>query len=61
MRFTNLILSAVALLSAYAVAAPTPNGNIENRVPEAEAEPVEARKVYTSWYRATNIIGATDD
>jgi hypothetical protein len=51
MRFTNLILSAVALLSAYAVAAPTPNEQIEERTLRAEAEPVKARKVYTSWYR----------
>ncbi|ROV92299.1 hypothetical protein VSDG_07251 [Cytospora chrysosperma] len=61
MRFTNLILSAVALLSANAVAVPTPNEQIGERTPGVEAEPIEARKVYTSWYRATNIIGEADN
>lgn len=61
MRFTDLILNTVALLSALTVAAPIPDEQIGERMPEAEVEPVEARKVYTSWYRATNIIGEADD
>ncbi|KUI59295.1 hypothetical protein VP1G_11069 [Cytospora mali] len=61
MRFNNLILGAVVLLTAYTIAAPMPNKVVEQRIPEADADSVEARKVYTSWYRATNIIGATDD
>lgn len=56
MRFINLAFSAVALLSAYAAAAP-----VEERAPVTEAEALEARKVYTSWYRATNINAATND
>ncbi|KUI64399.1 hypothetical protein VM1G_12082 [Cytospora mali] len=61
MRFNNLILDSVVLLTAYTAAAPMPNKVVEQRIPEADADPVEARKVYTSWYRATNSVGVTDD
>lgn len=60
MRFTNIIACAVALVLSASAA---PTGQLEGRVPtpDAEAEGVAARKVYTSWYRATNIIGVADD
>ena len=63
MRFTSIAFSFTALLSAFAAAAPTANNDMAKRMPTPEEfaplSDVEKRKVYTSWYRATNILPST--
>ena len=66
MRFSFLALAAIF---AFATAAPTPAStsilDISKRLPTPEEfetlSPIEKRKVYHAWYRATNILPATDD
>lgn len=65
MRFTSITFGITALLAAFVAAAPTPNGDIAKRMPTPEEfdalSTVQKREVYRAWYRATNIIGASDD
>ncbi|RMZ70744.1 hypothetical protein GMOD_00000877 [Pyrenophora seminiperda CCB06] len=66
MRSTIFTIGITALLSTFAVAAPTPSTDMAaKRMPTPEQfealAPAEKRKVYTAWYRATNIIGLSDD
>ncbi|KAA8621487.1 hypothetical protein PtrSN002B_010989 [Pyrenophora tritici-repentis] len=66
MRSTIFTIGITAFLSTFAVAAPTPSTDAAaKRMPTPEQfealAPAEKRKVYTAWYRATNIIGASDD
>ncbi|KAF2033089.1 hypothetical protein EK21DRAFT_109226 [Setomelanomma holmii] len=61
MRFSSITFAITALLSAFAIAAPTAaNNDIAKRMPTPEEfealAPEQKRKVYTAWYRATNII-----
>ncbi|KAF2490404.1 hypothetical protein BU16DRAFT_622015 [Lophium mytilinum] len=64
MRFTSIAFALTAFLSAFVAAAPTTN-DITKRLPTPEEfealAPAEKRKVYTSWYRATNILPTSDD
>ena len=65
MRFSSLAFGLTALLATFVAAAPTSMNDVAKRMPtpeEFDALPrEERRKVYTSWYRATNIIGKDDD
>ena len=65
MRFTAIAFSITALLAALGAAAPVAGSDIAKRMPTPEEfellAPEQKRKVYTAWYRATNIIGALDD
>jgi 3-methyladenine DNA glycosylase/8-oxoguanine DNA glycosylase len=65
MRFSTLTFGLTALLAGFVAAAPTANSDTVKRMPTPEEfdalAPAEKRKVYTSWYRATNIIGVSDD
>jgi len=65
MRFTSIAFGITAVLSAFVAAAPTANNDVAKRMPTPEEfdalAPEQKRKVYTAWYRATNIIAASDD
>lgn len=65
MRFTSITFGITALLAASVAAAPTPSSGIAKRMPTPEEfdalSSVQKREVYRAWYRATNIIGASDD
>ncbi|KAF2710980.1 hypothetical protein K504DRAFT_500918 [Pleomassaria siparia CBS 279.74] len=59
-------MTLIALIAAFVAAAPTVNvDEVAKRMPTPEefdlVSPVEKHEVYTSWYRATNIIASTDD
>ena len=65
MRFSTLALGFTALLSAFVTAAPVDEREIARRMPTPEEFAVlsaeKREKVYTAWYRATNIIGSVSD
>jgi hypothetical protein len=65
MRFTSIAFGLTAFLSAFVVAAPAPENEVTKRMPTPEefnAMPADLQKrVYQSWYRATNILPASDD
>ncbi|KAF1936457.1 hypothetical protein EJ02DRAFT_459513 [Clathrospora elynae] len=66
MRLASIAFSLTALLSAFAIAAPTANTNdVAKRMPTPEQfealAPEEKREVYRAWYRATNILPISDD
>jgi hypothetical protein len=65
MRLTSIAFGLTALLSTFAAAAPTANYNVAKRMPTPEEfdalDAVEKRKVYTAWYRSTNILPVSDD
>jgi hypothetical protein len=65
MRFSTLTFGLTALLAGFVAAAPTANSDTVKRMPTPEEfdvlAPAEKRKVYTAWYRATNILPGTDD
>jgi len=66
MRFTSIAFGFTALVASFVAAAPTAaNNDIAKRMPTPEEfdvlSPIEKRKVYTAWYRATNILPGTDE
>lgn len=65
MRFTTIAFSLTTLLAVFGAAMPVAGNDVAKRMPTPEEfealAPEQKRKVYTAWYRATNIIGATDD
>ncbi|KAF2811133.1 uncharacterized protein BDZ99DRAFT_570393, partial [Mytilinidion resinicola] len=65
MRFSGIAFALTAFLSAFVAAAPTANNDIAKRLPTPEEfealAPEQKRKVYTAWYRATNILPTSDD
>lgn len=65
MRFSSMTFAITAVLSAFAIAAPTASNDIAKRMPTPEEfealAPEQKRKVYTAWYRATNILPTSDD
>ncbi|KAF1954866.1 hypothetical protein CC80DRAFT_594887 [Byssothecium circinans] len=62
MRFSSLAFGLTALFSTMVAAAPI---DVSKRLPTPEEfdllSSVEKRAVYQAWYRATNIIPATDE
>lgn len=65
MRFSTLTFGLTALLSAFVAAAPLNNNEVAKRMPTPEEfanlSAEKREKVYTAWYRATNIIGSVND
>jgi hypothetical protein len=65
MRFTSITFGLTAVLATFVAAAPVGNADVAKRMPTPEEfdalNSVQKREVYRAWYRATNIIGASDD
>jgi hypothetical protein len=65
MRFATITFGLTAVLATFVAGAPFSNGDVVRRMPTPEQfdalSSVEKREVYRAWYRATNIIAASDD
>jgi hypothetical protein len=65
MRFATITIGLTAVLATFVAGAPVSDNDVVKRMPTPEQfdalSSMEKREVYRAWYRATNIIAASDD